>query len=154
MIERNLKEIRIATPSVLNPIYKTLVVLLVLMNNKSDKGVKIGRIQISLWGMSSNRNKQILLDYKKHGTISSIPITPDNQLRIILANAEQRGWIEQVADGVSYSRYIITLQGLSLLRSLRKFDLYKEIEEGLSEIAKIPDNKIDNINYIWTDDLF
>ncbi len=104
--------------------------------------------------MSSNRNKQILLDYKKHGTISSIPITPDNQLRIILANAEQRGWIEQVADGVSYSRYIITLQGLSLLRSLRKFDLYKEIEEGLSEIAKIPDNKIDNINYIWTDDLF
>lgn len=154
MIERDLKNIQIATPSVLNPIYKMMVVLLILFNNKSRKGVKIGRIQIGLWAMSGNRNRQILLGYKKSGTISEMPITPDSQLRIILADAEQRGWIEQVADGKTYSRYMITLQGRAMLYSLRDFELYKEIEKGLSEIGKIADTKIDNINYIWTNDVF
>lgn len=131
-----------------------LVLLFVLLNNKSPKGIKIGRIQICLWGMSGNQNKQILLKYKESGCISEIPITPDPQLRIILADAEQRGWIEQVTDGKSYSRYIITLQGRAMLYDLRNLNIYKEIEEGLAEIVRIPDTKIDNINYVWTNDIF
>ncbi|WP_321519437.1 hypothetical protein [uncultured Bacteroides sp.] len=154
MIERDLKNVQIATPSVLNPIYKMLVLLLVLLNNSSHKGAKIGRIQICLWGMSGNQNKQILLNYKESGNISEMPITLDPQLRIILADAEQRGWIEQVADGKTYSRYMITLRGSTMLYDLRNLNIYKEIEEGLSEIVRIPDTKIDNINYVWTNDIF
>lgn len=154
MIERDLKNVQIATPSVLNPIYKMMVVLLVLLNNESQKGAKIGRIQIYLWGMSGNQNKQVLLNYRESGNISEMPITPDPQLRIILADAEQRGWIEQVVDGKTYSRYMITLQGRTMLYNLRNLNIYKEIENGLSEIGKIPDTKIDNINYVWTNDIF
>lgn len=154
MIERDLKNVQIATPSVLNPIYKMMVVLLILLNNKSQKGAKIGRIQICLWGMSGNKNKQVLLGYRESGNISEMPITPDPQLRIILADAEQRGWIEQVADGKTYSRYMITLQGRTILYNLRNLNIYKEIESGLSEIGRIPDTKIDNINYVWTNDIF
>lgn len=154
MIKRNLNNHQIATPSVLNPLYKMLVLLLVLFYNKSSKGAKIGRLQICLWGMCGNHNKQILLEYKKSGEISEMPITPDPHLRIILADAEQRGWIVQVVDGKTYSRYKITLQGSTMLYNLRSLDIYKEIEEGLSEIVGIPDTKIDNINYVWTNDIF
>lgn len=154
MIERDLENIQIATPSVLNPIYKMLVLLFVLLFDNSKKGVKIGRIQIYLWGMSGDRNKQILSDYKKNGNISEMPITLDPQLRIILADAEQRGWVEQLADGNTYSRYMITLQGRTMLYNLRNLNIYKEIEEGLSEMGRLPDTKIDNINYVWTNDIF
>ena len=154
MIERNLKNHLIATPSVLNPLYKILVLLIVLFNDRSDKGAKIGRLQIYLWAMCGIHNKSILLEYKRNGKISEMPITPDPHLRIIIADAEQRGWIVQVVDGKSYSRYKITLQGSIMLYDLRNLDIYKEIEEGLSEILGIPDTKIDNINYVWTNDIF
>jgi len=100
------------------------------------------------------KNLLILLKYKKSGDISEMPITPDPHLRIILADAEQRGWIVQVEDGKTYSRYKITMQGSIMLSNLHNLDIYKEIEEGLSEIVGIPDTKIDNINYIWTNDIF
>ncbi len=37
---------------------------------------------------------------------------------------------------------------------LTNTNIYGEIEEGLNEIGYLPDNKIDNINYVWTYDVF
>ena len=153
MIERNIHSDSTATPSVLNPVYKLMVILVLLQNSRSEKGVKISRIQVYLWGMSGKKNRETLAQYRTNGSVRELPITPDSQLRVIIADAEQKGLIAAENDGKSYLRYKLTLQGQILMRQLRKTSIYKEIEEGLSEIGYLPDSKIDNINYVWTYDV-
>lgn len=154
MIEREIQTESTATPSVLNPVYKMMVILLLLLKNKSEKGAKISRIQVYLWGMSGRKNRQILANYKDSGQVGELPITPDRHLRVILADAEQKGLIESVKDGPNSVRYKITPQGGVVLMQLTNTNIYGEIEDGLNEIGYLPDNKIDNINYVWTYDVF
>ena len=97
MIEREIQTESTATPSVLNPVYKMMVILLLLLKNKSEKGAKVSRIQVYLWGMSGRKNRQILANYRDSGQVGELPITPDRHLRVILADAEQKGLIESVA---------------------------------------------------------
>lgn len=153
MIEREIKTGTTATPSVLNPIYKMMVILVLLQNSRSEKGVKISRIQVYLWGMSGKKNREVLASYRTNGIVGELPITPDSQLRVILADAEQKGLIVVENDGLSYMRYKLTLQGNLLLQQLRNTSIYKEIENGLKEIGDLPDTKTDNINYVWTYDV-
>lgn len=153
MIERELHTDSTATPSVLNPVYKLMVILVLLQNSRSEKGVKISRIQVYLWGMSGKKNRETLAHYRKNGYVGELPITPDGQLRIIIADAEQKGLITAEKDGKSYLRYKLTLQGQIVLRQLRNTSIYKEIETGLEEIGYLPDTKTDNINYVWTYDV-
>lgn len=153
MIERDIKSDMTATPSVLNPIYKMMVVLLLLKHSKLKNGVTIGRIQVYLWGMSGGKNKRILSEYRKNGTVGELPITPDPQLRLLLAEAEQRGWIEQVEDGVYKMRYQLTLQGQTFLYELRDMDIYKEIEKGFQEIGNLPETILKDVNYVWSYDI-
>lgn len=153
MIEREIKDDVTGIPSVLNPIYKMMIVLLLLKHNTSKKGVTIGRIQVYLWGMSGSRNRRVLSEYRKNGMLGELPITPDSQLSILLADAEQRGWIEQMEDGKSKMRYLLTLQGQALLYNLRDLDIYKEIEIGFHEIGYLPETKLNDINYVWSYDL-
>lgn len=153
MIERNIHTDSTATPSVLNPVYKLMVILVLLQNSRAEKGVKISRIQVYLWGMSGKKNREALASYRTNGSVRELPITPDNQLRIIIADAEQKGLITAEKDGKSYLRYKLTLQGQIILRQLRNTSIYKEIEEGLNEIGHLPDAKTDNINYVWTYDV-
>lgn len=153
MIERNVQTNSTATPSVLNPIYKLMVILVLLQNSRSEKGVKISRIQVYMWGMSGKKNREILSNYRTNGSVGELPITPDSQLRVLIADAEQKGLIAAENDGKSYLRYKLTLQGQILLQQIRNTSIYKEIEEGLNEIGYLPDNKTDNINYVWTYDV-
>lgn len=153
MIERELHTDSTATPSVLNPVYKLMVILVLLKNSRSEKGVKISRIQVYLWGMSGKKNRQVLANYRKNGSVKELPITPDGQLRIILADAEQKGLIASEKDGKSQLRYKLTMQGQLILRQLDTSSIYKEIEKGLEEIGYLPDTKTDNINYVWTYDV-
>lgn len=153
MIEREILTDCTATPSVLNPVYKMLVILLLLQKGQSEKGVKLSRIQVYLWGMSGKKNKQTLISYKANGIAKELPITPDNQLRILLANAEQKGLIATEKDGKYSMRYKITPQGQAMLQQLKNFNIYQEIDVGLDEIGHLPDTKTDNINYIWTYDV-
>jgi len=153
MIERELQRNSTATPSVLNPVYKLMVILALLQNSSSNKGVKLSRIQVYLWGMSGEKNRQMLASYRINGCVGDLPITPDNQLRIIIADAEQKGLIMAEKDGVSYLRYKLTPQGKNILRQLSVTSLYKEIENGLKEIGHLPDMKTDNINYVWAYDV-
>ena len=153
MIERELHTGSTATPSVLNPVYKLMVILVLLQNSRSEKGVKIIRIQVYLWGMSGKKNRETLANYRNNGSVGELPITPDGQLRIIIADAEQKGLITAENDGKSYLRYKLTLQGQIVLRQLRNTSIYKEIETGLEEIGYLPDTKTDNINYVWTYDV-
>lgn len=153
MIERHIQTNCTATPSVLNPIYKLMVILVLLQNNRSDKGVKISRIQVYLWGMSGKKNRETLAYYRTNGSVGELPITLDSQLRVIIGDAEQKGLIASENDGQSYLRYKLTLQGQIFLRQLRNSTIFREIEEGLKEIGYLPDTKTDNINYIWTYDV-
>lgn len=153
MIEREILTDCTVTPSVLNPVYKMLVILLLLQKGQSEKGVKLSRIQVYLWGMSGKKNRQTLIRYKARGIAREVPITPDNQLRILLANAEQKGLIAIEKDGKYFMRYKITLQGQIMLNQLKNYKIYKEIDNGLDEIGHLPDTKIDNINYVWTYDV-
>lgn len=153
MIERNIHSDSTATPSVLNPVYKLMVILVLLQNSRSEKGVKISRIQVYLWGMSGKKNRETLALYRTNGSVRELPITPDSQLRVIIADAEQKGLIAAENDGKSYLRYKLTLQGQILMRQLRKTSIYKEIEDGLNDIGYLPDSKTDNINYVWTYDV-
>lgn len=153
MIERNVQTNSTATPSVLNPIYKLMVILALLQNSRSEKGVKISRIQVYMWGMSGKKNREILSNYRTNGNVGELPITPDSQLRVLIADAEQKGLIAAENDGKSYLRYKLTLQGQILLQQIRNTSIYKEIEEGLNEIGYLPDTKTDNINYVWTYDV-
>ena len=153
MIERELHIDSTATPSVLNPVYKQMVIKVQLKNSRSEKGVKISRIQVYLWGMSGKKNRQMLASYRKNGCVKELPITPDSQLRIILADAEQKGFIASEKDGKTQLRYKLTLQGQLTLRQLNTSSIYKEIEKGLEEIGHLPDTKTDNINYVWTYDV-
>ena len=154
MIERNIRTGMPNTPSVLNPIYKMMIVLMLLKHSTSEKGVTIGRIQVYLWGMSSRKNRSTLSSYRKNGMINELPITPDSNLRILLTEVEQRGWIEQVEDNQNKMRYLLTLQGQAFLYNLRNMDIYKEIETGFKEIGNLPETKLNNINYIWNYDVF
>lgn len=154
MIERELHKDSTATPSVLNPVYKLMVILVLLQNSRSEKGVKISRIQVYLWGMSGKKNRETLSNYRKNGFVGELPVTPDSHLRIIIADGEQKGLITAENDGKSYLRYKLTLQGKIVLRQLKNTSIYKEIEMGLEEIGYIPDIKTDNINYVWTYDVF
>ncbi len=149
MIERDIRKDMTATPSVLSPIYKMIVLLLLLKHYNSKKGVTIGRIQVYLWGMSGKENRNALSNYRENGMIGELPITPDPNLRILLADAEQRGWIEHVEDGKYKMRYLLTLQGQTFLYELRNMDINKEIEEGLQEIGNLPETKLNNVNYVW-----
>lgn len=153
MIERNVQTNSTATPSVLNPIYKLMVILVLLQNSRSEKGVKISRIQVYMWGMSGKKNREILSNYRTNGSVGELPITPDSQLRVLIADAEQKGLIAAENDGKSYLRYKLTLQGQILLQQIRNTSIYKEIEGGLNEIGYLPDSKTDNINYVWTYDV-
>ena len=153
MIERNVQTNSTATPSVLNPIYKLMVILVLLQNSRSEKGVKISRIQVYMWGMSGKKNREILSNYRTNGSVGELPITPDSQLRVLIADAEQKGLIAAENDGKSYLRYKLTLQGQILLQQIRNTSIYKEIEGGLNEIGYLPDTKTDNINYVWTYDV-
>lgn len=153
MIERNIQTDSTATPSVLNPVYKLIVIMVLLQNSRSEKGVKISRIQVYLWGMSGKKNRETLANYRINGSVGELPITPDSQLRVIIADAEQKGLIAAENDGKSYLRYKLTLQGQAILRQLRNTTIYKEIEKGLGEIGYLPDTKTDNINYVWTYDV-
>lgn len=153
MIKRNIKPDMTATPSVLNPVYKMMVLLLLLKHNTSKIGVTIGRIQVYLWGMSGSRNRRTLSNYRKSGMVGELPITPDSQLRLLLADAEQRGWIEQVEDGAYRMRYQLTLQGQTFLYDLREMDVYKEIENGFNEIGNLPETKLNDVNYAWNYDI-
>lgn len=153
MIERELHADNTATPSVLNPVYKLMVMLVLLQNSHSKKGVKISRIQIYLWGMSGNKNRETLARYRMNGSVGELPITPDSQLRVIIADAEQKGLISRENDGKSYLRYKLTLQGQIVLRQIKNTAIYKDIEKGLKEIGHLPDTKTDNINYVWTYDV-
>ena len=103
--------------------------------------------------MSGKKNRQTLIRYKARGIAREVPITPDNQLRILLANAEQKGLIAIEKDGKYFMRYKITLQGQIMLNQLKNYKIYKEIDNGLDEIGHLPDTKIDNINYVWTYDV-
>lgn len=154
MIERDIRTAITATPSVLNPIYKMMIILLLLKRCSSKKGATIGRIQVYLWGMSGKRNRNILSNYRKNGMIGELPISPDPNLRILLAEAEQRGWIEHVEDGKYKMRYQLTLQAQSFLNELRNMDIYKEIEMGFEEIGCLPETKLNNINCVWNYDIF
>lgn len=153
MIEREIHADSTATPSVLNPVYKMMVILILLEKSHSEKGVKISRIQVYLWGMSGNKNKQTLSDYKTNGYVGELPITPDSQLRIIMADIEHKGLIEAVKDGKYSVRYKLTLQGKLVLRKLKGTKIYQEIEEGLDKIGYLPDTKTDIINYVWAYDV-
>lgn len=153
MIEREIHSDSTATPSVLNPVYKLMVILVLLQNSCSEKGVKISRIQVYLWGMSGKKNRETLANYRTKGCVGELPITPDNQLRVIIADAEQKRLIASENDGKSYLRYKLTIQGQMILRQLRNTSIYKEIETGLKEIGHLPDTKTDNINYVWTYDV-
>ena len=130
-----------------------MVILALLQNSSSNKGVKLSRIQVYLWGMSGKKNRQILANYRINGCVGELPITPDRQLRVIIADAEQKGLIMAEKDGVSYLRYKLTPQGKTILRQLSVTSLYKEIENGLKEIGHLPDLKTDNINYVWAYDV-
>lgn len=153
MIERKIHSDSTATPSVLNPVYKLMVILVLLQNSRSEKGVKISRIQVYLWGMSGKKNRETLAIYRINGNVRELPITPDNQLRVIITDAEQKGLIKAENDGKSYLRYKLTPKGRILMQQLRKTSIYKEIEDGLNEIGYLPDTKTDNINYVWTYDV-
>ena len=130
-----------------------MVLLLLLQNSDSKKGVKISRIQVYLWGMSGKKNRQILARYRAYNSVGELPITPDGQLRVLIANAEQVGLIAAEREGESYLRYKLTLQGQVLLNQLKNTTLYNDIEEGLKEIGYLPDTKIDYINYVWAYDI-
>ena len=145
MIEREIKDDVTGIPSVLNPIYKMMIVLLLLKHNTSKKGVTIGRIQVYLWGMSGSRNRRVLSEYRKNGMLGELPITPDSQLSILLADAEQRGWIEQMEDGKSKMRYLLTLQGQALLYNLR--DLARHFEFAYISLYQA----VELINYEYLD---
>ena len=131
-----------------------MIILLLLKYCSSKKGATIGRIQVYLWGMSGKRNRIILSNYKKKGMISELPISPDPNLRILLTEAERRGWIEQVEDGKYKMRYQLTLLGQSILHKLRNMDIYNEIEMGFNEIGNLPENKLKNVNCVWNYDIF
>ena len=153
MIERELKNDAIATPSILSPIYKILVIMLTIKHSPSKKGTHVSRIQVFLWAMSGSVNRKILSEYNHSGIVGELPISPDPQLRILLAEAEQRGWIEMIEDGQSRMRYQLSLQGNAVLYELRGTGIYKEIEAGFTEIGKMPDNKLNNVNYVWSHDI-
>ena len=153
MIEREIHTDNTATPSVLNPVYKLMVILLLLQKSHSEKGVKIARIQVYLWGMNSKKNRKTLASYRINKYVGELPITADKQVRIILADAVQKGFIETVKEGKNAVRYKLTLHGQLVLHKLENSKIYKEIEEGLEEIKYLPDTKIDSINYVWAYDV-
>jgi hypothetical protein len=153
MIDIKLTSKAISEPIRYNAYYKLVIMLAIINYCSNGKKASIQLLHFVFWGLRTDENYQVLLDFSKGRRQTIIPWSFEQGIDRILSLAFIYEYCERViigGDKLDSLEIKITENGEDVLKKINDSELFQKDISRLKNLGKIPKSRIISANKKWT----
>ena len=118
-----------------------------LMTIRKFQKISMPKLQVYLWGLKNDGNKQVLIQWKKSQKITGAPWMEENDVPQLITQCITNHYVRIETNKSGTVSYKLDYASTPVLQAVKGTDIERLITSDLDEIGKITDKALTNIEF-------
>lgn len=125
-------------------LYRFLAAMITI---RKFKKLSLPKLQVYLWGLKNDENKQTLIAWKKQQKITNAPWMIDDDVQQIITQSICNRYVKAEQNKSGSVSYTLDFAATTLLQEIKNSDIERYIMQDLDEIGNLTDKMLFNITF-------